>query len=87
MEAAWVRMLRFAVASTVEGADAALAEPPCWQATVTAQERRRPDLAVLRIRPHEPDPYRAGQFAAVWSPLLPQAWRHYSPASAPAPDG
>ncbi|WP_189096197.1 FAD-binding oxidoreductase [Streptomyces kronopolitis] len=42
---------------------------------------------MLRIRPHEPYPYRAGQFAAVESPLLPQAWRHYSPASAPAPDG
>ncbi|MGX1855370.1 globin domain-containing protein [Streptomyces sp. NPDC055299] len=87
VEAAWVRMLRFAVASMVEGADAALAEPPCWQGTVTAHERRRPDLAVLRIRPHEPYPYRAGQFAAVESPLMPQAWRHYSPASAPAPDG
>ncbi|MFJ9469870.1 globin domain-containing protein [Streptomyces caniferus] len=87
VEEAWVRMLRFAVASMVEGADAALAEPPCWQGTVTAHERRRPDLAVLRVRPHEPYPYRAGQFAAVESPLMPQAWRHYSLASAPAPDG
>ncbi|MFK0264759.1 globin domain-containing protein [Streptomyces angustmyceticus] len=87
VEEAWVRMVRFAVASMVEGADAALAEPPCWQGTVTAHERRRPDLAVLRIRPHEPYPYRAGQFAAVESPLMPQAWRHYSLASAPAPDG
>ncbi|WP_406213822.1 globin domain-containing protein [Streptomyces decoyicus] len=87
VEQAWVRMLRFAVASMVEGADAALAEPPCWQGTVTAHERRRPDLAVLRVRPHEPYPYRAGQFAAVESPLMPQAWRHYSLASAPVPDG
>ncbi|MGW2025815.1 globin domain-containing protein [Streptomyces decoyicus] len=85
VEQAWVRMLRFAVASMVEGADAALAEPPCWQGTVTAHERRRPDLAVLRMRLHEPYPYRAGQFAAVESPLMPQAWRHYSLASAPAP--
>ncbi|MFG2491071.1 globin domain-containing protein [Streptomyces caniferus] len=87
VEEAWVRMLRFAVASMVEGADAALAEPPCWQGTVTAHERRRPDLAVLRVRLHEPYPYRAGQFAAVESPLMRQAWRHYSLASAPAPDG
>ncbi|WP_260637508.1 globin domain-containing protein [Streptomyces angustmyceticus] len=87
VEEAWVRMVRFAVASMVEGADAALAEPACWQATVTSHERRRPDLAVLRVRPHEPYPYRAGQFAAVASPLMPQAWRHYSLASAPAPDG
>ncbi|BDM69582.1 oxidoreductase [Streptomyces nigrescens] len=87
VEEAWVRMVRFAVASMVEGADAALAEPPCWQGTVTAHERRRPDLAVLRVRLHEPYPYRAGQFAAVESPLMPQAWRHYSFASAPGPDG
>ncbi|MFD8542421.1 globin domain-containing protein [Streptomyces sp. NPDC059649] len=87
VEEAWVRMLRFAVASMVEGADAALAEPPCWQGTVTAHERRRPDLAVLRVRLHEPYPYRAGQFAAVESPLLPQAWRHYSLASTPGTDG
>ncbi|MGV4925555.1 flavohemoprotein [Streptomyces sp. BHT-5-2] len=87
VEEAWVRMLRFAVASMVEGADAALAEPPCWQGTVTSHERRRPDLAVLRLRVHEPYPYRAGQYAAVESPLMPQAWRHYSLASAPRPDG
>ncbi|WP_411122725.1 globin domain-containing protein [Streptomyces sp. x-19] len=87
VEQAWLRMLRFAVASMVEGADAALAEPPCWQGTVTAHERRRPDLAVLRVRVHEPYPYRAGQYAAVESPLMPQAWRHYSLASAPRPEG
>ncbi|RLU86980.1 flavohemoprotein [Streptomyces griseocarneus] len=87
MEAAWVRMLRFAVAAMVEGAEAALGEPAAWQATVTAHDLRRADLAVLRVRPHEPYPYRAGQYAAVASPLLPQAWRHYSLACAPRPDG
>ncbi|MFE7784833.1 globin domain-containing protein [Streptomyces nigrescens] len=87
VEAAWVRMLRFAVAAMVEGAEATLAEPPYWQATVTAHELRRPDLAVLRVRPHEPYPYRAGQYAAVESPLLPQAWRPYSLACAPRPEG
>ncbi|MCK7626034.1 FAD-binding oxidoreductase [Streptomyces sp. RS10V-4] len=87
VEEAWVRMLRFAVAAMVAGAEAALAEPPCWRGTVTAHERRRPDLAVLRVRPHEPYPYRAGQYAAVESPLMPQAWRHYSLAGAPRADG
>ncbi|MFI9231180.1 globin domain-containing protein [Streptomyces rimosus] len=86
-EQAWVRMLRFAVAAMVSGAEAALAEPPYWQAEVTAHERRRPDLAVLRVRTNEPYPYRAGQFAALESPLLPQAWRQYSIACAPRPDG
>ncbi|GGR38186.1 globin domain-containing protein [Streptomyces netropsis] len=87
MEGAWLRMLRFAVAAMVEGAEAALAEPPAWQATVTAHQVRRPGLAVLRVRPHEPYPYRAGQYASVASPLLPQAWRQYSLARAPRPDG
>ncbi|MFI0261811.1 globin domain-containing protein [Streptomyces sp. NPDC017056] len=87
VEQAWVRMLRFAVAAMVSGAEAALAEPPYWQATVTAHEVRRPGLAVLRVRAHEPYPYRAGQFAAVESPLLPQAWRQYSIACAPRTDG
>lgn len=87
VEQAWVRMLRFAVAAMVSGAEAALAEPPYWQAEVTAHERRRPDLAVLRVRTNEPYPYRAGQFAALESPLLPQAWRQYSIACAPRPDG
>ncbi|GCD36065.1 flavohemoprotein [Streptomyces chrestomyceticus JCM 4735] len=86
VEQAWVRMLRFAVAAMVSGAEAALAEPPYWQATVTAHERRRPDLAVLRVRPHEPYPYRAGQYAALESPRLPQAWRQYSIACAPRSD-
>ncbi|ARZ68840.1 flavohemoprotein [Streptomyces albireticuli] len=87
LEGAWVRMLRFAVGAMVEGAEAALAEPPDWPATVTAHEPRRPDLAVLRVRAHEPYPYRAGQYASVASPLLPQAWRQYSLATAPRPDG
>ncbi|MFI1183189.1 globin domain-containing protein [Streptomyces sp. NPDC020799] len=87
MEEAWLRMLRFAVTAMVEGADAALAEPPSWQATVVAHELRREDLAVLRVRPHEPYPYRAGQYASMASPVLPQAWRQYSLARAPRPDG
>ncbi|WP_424888228.1 globin domain-containing protein [Streptomyces sp. XH2] len=87
VERAWVRMLRFAVAAMVEGAEAALGEPAAWQATVTDHDLRRADLAVLRVRPHEPYPYRAGQYASVASPLLPQAWRQYSIACAPRPDG
>lgn len=87
MEEAWLRMLRFAVAAMNRGAEEALREPPSWRATVTRHELRRPGLAVLRVSPHEPYPYRAGQFAAVASPLLPQAWRQYSIACAPRTDG
>ncbi|MEU3990610.1 globin domain-containing protein [Streptomyces platensis] len=84
-ERAWVRMLRFAVAAMVDGAEATLAEPAYWRGTVVGHELRRPDLAVLRVRTDEPYPYRAGQYAAVESPLLPQAWRQYSLACAPRP--
>ncbi|KNB50808.1 globin domain-containing protein [Streptomyces caatingaensis] len=87
LEGAWLRMLRFAVAAMVEGAEAALGEPAAWQAEVTGHERRRRDLAVLRVRTGEPYSCRAGQYAAVQSPLLPQAWRYYSFAGAPRPDG
>ncbi|MFE1308238.1 globin domain-containing protein [Streptomyces sp. NPDC058755] len=86
LEGAWLRMLGFAVAAMVDGAEAAVAEPLYWNGEVCAHERRRPDLAVLRVRTSEPYPYRAGQYAALESPLLPQTWRHYSLACAPRPD-
>ncbi|MFF4585340.1 globin domain-containing protein [Streptomyces sp. NPDC001388] len=87
LEQAWLRMLRFAVAAMVDGADAALAEPPYWNGTVTEHQRRRPDLAVLRVRTAETYPYRAGQYARLQTPLLPHTWRPYSLACAPRPDG
>ncbi|MFJ9842428.1 globin domain-containing protein [Kitasatospora sp. NPDC101155] len=86
LEAAWVRMLRFAVGAMVAGADSALAEPPYWHAVVTGHERRRPDLAVLRVRTGEPYPYRAGQFGTVEHPALPHTWRQYSMGRAPRAD-
>ncbi|TJZ59302.1 flavohemoprotein [Streptomyces piniterrae] len=87
LEQAWLRMLRFAVAAMVAGADRAMAEPPYWNAEVTEHHLRRPDLAVLRVRTAEPYPYRAGQYARLQSPLLPHAWRPYTVACAPRPGG
>ncbi|MFJ4186669.1 globin domain-containing protein [Kitasatospora sp. NPDC089509] len=86
LEAAWVRMLRFAVGAMVAGADSALTEPPYWHAVVTGHERRRPDLAVLRVRTGEPYPYRAGQYGTVEHPALPHTWRQYSMGCAPRGD-
>ncbi|MER6098000.1 globin domain-containing protein [Streptomyces sp. NPDC001728] len=86
LEGAWLRMMGFAVAAMVDGAEAAMAEPLYWNGVVSAHELRRPDLAVLRVRTAEPYPYKAGQYAAVESPLLPQTWRRYSLARAPRPD-
>ncbi|MBD0695313.1 globin domain-containing protein [Streptomyces sp. CBMA123] len=86
LEAAWVRMLRFAVGAMVAGADSALTEPPYWHAVVTGHQRRRPDLAVLRVRTGEPYPYRAGQYGTVEHPALPHTWRQYSMGCAPRGD-
>ncbi|MFI2434875.1 globin domain-containing protein [Streptomyces sp. NPDC018693] len=87
VEAAWVRMLRFVAAAMVDGAKGALAEPSYWGGTVTEHQRRRPDLAVLRVRPSQPYPYRPGQYATLQTPLLPHTWRPYTPAGLPGPDG
>ncbi|MER5510029.1 globin domain-containing protein [Streptomyces sp. NPDC002766] len=87
VERAWLRMVRFAAAAMVDGANEALAEPTYWNGTVVDHQRRRPDLAVLRVRTAEPYPYRPGQFATLQTPLLPHTWRPYSPAGAPGADG
>jgi NAD(P)H-flavin reductase len=86
LEQAWMRMVRFAVTAMTDGADSAITEPPCWQGVVIGHERRRPDLAVLQVRTNEPYIYRAGQYGALESPLLPHTWRSYSMACAPRPD-
>ncbi|MGW5126537.1 globin domain-containing protein [Streptomyces sp. NPDC004069] len=87
LEQAWVRMVRFGITAMVRGADAALHEPPCWEATVTAHRLCGPDLAVLRVRPHETFRYRAGQYTALESARLPHTWRSYYLAGDPGRDG
>lgn len=63
------------------------AEPAWWLADVVEHDQRRPDLAVLTLRPDQPLPYRAGQHISVQVPRWPRVWREYSIANAPAPDG
>lgn len=58
-----------------------------WNATVVHHERLSWDLAVVRIRPDQPVPYRAGQYLSVQIPQRPRLWRYLSPANAPRPDG
>lgn len=87
LEQAWVRMVRFAVDSMVDGAREALAEPPYWNAAVTGHRVCGPGVAVLRVRTAEPFPYRAGQYTRIESPLLPHTWRPYTVAGAPRTDG
>jgi NAD(P)H-flavin reductase/hemoglobin-like flavoprotein len=75
------------VASVMIGAAEAAAEPPWWSATVLSHEKRGFDVAVLRLQPDQPYPYRAGQALTLELPSRPKVWRYYSPANAPRRDG
>ncbi|MFF4793464.1 FAD-binding oxidoreductase [Streptomyces sp. NPDC001276] len=54
---------------------------------MTAHRLCGPDLAGLRVRPHETFRYRAGQYTALESARLPHTWRPYYLAGWPGRDG
>ncbi|MBO0772884.1 MAG: oxidoreductase [Actinobacteria bacterium] len=60
--------------------------PASWEATVVAHERRRFDIAVLRVAVGEPLEYLPGQSVSMESSARPRLWRFYSMANAPRPD-
>ncbi|QXJ24873.1 oxidoreductase [Actinomadura graeca] len=71
----------------LEAADEdALSRPAWWNGQVIGVERRRFDIAVLRVQPDRPLPYLAGQSVAVEVPARLRQWRYYSMANAPRPD-
>jgi NAD(P)H-flavin reductase len=70
----------------VHGEAAAGYQPTTWQAKVVGHERRRNDLAIVRLRPYLPMPFRPGQFARIEVAELPGVWRPYSLAGAPRRD-
>ncbi|WP_425586020.1 globin domain-containing protein [Streptomyces thioluteus] len=87
-EAAWVRV--YTVISQImidAAADDGLTSPPWWQAEIVGHELCGPDAAVVTVRPDQPYPFLAGQYASVETPWWPRIWRHYSFSSAPRPDG
>ncbi|MFI0450520.1 globin domain-containing protein [Actinomadura sp. 6N118] len=63
-----------------------LNSPPWWEGRVVAVERRRFDLAVIRVEPDRPLSYLPGQSVAVELPARLRQWRFYSMANAPRPD-
>jgi NAD(P)H-flavin reductase/hemoglobin-like flavoprotein len=83
---AWRSTWQHAYDWITHGAAGAAYEPTTWAATVIAHERRRSDLAVVRLRPFLPMPYRPGQYARIEVPELPGVWRPYSLAGAPRRD-
>ena len=70
----------------VQGEALARYEPTTWTAVVVEHDLRRNDLAVVRLRPHLPMPFRPGQYARIEVPDLPGVWRPYSLAGAPRRD-
>ncbi|WP_431679721.1 globin domain-containing protein [Kitasatospora sp. KL5] len=87
-ELAWRRVYGLVSRTMIEAAeDDARSAPAWWRAEVVSNERRGRDVAVLTVRPEQPYPYRAGQYATVETPWWPRVWRPYSLATAPRPDG
>jgi NAD(P)H-flavin reductase/hemoglobin-like flavoprotein len=62
-------------------------QPSWWVGEVVQHDRRRPDLAVLTIRPDQPLRYTPGQYLAVQVPRWPRVWRNFSIANAPRENG
>ncbi|MDH6215085.1 NAD(P)H-flavin reductase/hemoglobin-like flavoprotein [Streptomyces pseudovenezuelae] len=88
MEAAWVRTYTTISQVMIDAAAAdELRAPAWWYAEIVAHDLRTRDVAVLTVRPNQPYPFLAGQYASVETPWWPRIWRHYSFASAPRHDG
>lgn len=67
----------------VHGEAAAGYQPTRWTAVVVSHDLRRHDLAVVRLRPFLPMPFKPGQYARIEVSQLPGVWRPYSLAGAP----
>ncbi|MFD8720213.1 globin domain-containing protein [Streptomyces sp. NPDC059629] len=87
-EAAWVRAYTTMSQVMIDAAAAdELRAPAWWHAEVVAHDLRTADVAVLTVRPDQPYPFVAGQYASMETPWWSRVWRHYSFASAPRSDG
>ncbi|HEY3894843.1 MAG TPA: globin domain-containing protein [Pseudonocardiaceae bacterium] len=86
VERAWLDAYGLIAKTMQEAADADLA-PAWWTARVIDHHRLTWDLAVVRVTPERPVPYRAGQYVSVEVPQRPRQWRYLSPANTPRPDG
>jgi NAD(P)H-flavin reductase len=86
VEGAWANAYTV-IATTMQDAAASDVGPAWWSATVVDHQRLAWDLAVVRLQPDQPVPYRAGQYVSVEVPQRRRLWRYLSPANAPRPDG
>lgn len=86
VERAWAEAYTIMARAMLEAA-AADEGPAWWNATVVERQRASRDLAIIRVRPDQPVPYRPGQYVSVETPQHPRMWRYLSPATAPREDG
>jgi NAD(P)H-flavin reductase/hemoglobin-like flavoprotein len=88
-EAAWRALLEHMAGVMADATREAAGEPAWWLGEVVRHERRGPDVAVLTLRAEAEQPLRhqAGQYLSVQVSRWPRAWRCYSVANAPRPDG
>ncbi|WP_189600270.1 globin domain-containing protein [Streptomyces lateritius] len=87
-EAAWVGAYTAISQIMIDAAaEDELRAPAWWDAEVVAHEMRTADIAVVTVRPDQPYPFLAGQYAALETPWWPRVWRNYSFASASRSDG
>lgn len=77
------------VAATMVGAAEAAedTQPAWWDAEITEVSRVSREIAIVRVVPDTPVPYRSGQSMAVTIPQAPRVWRYFTPANAPREDG
>jgi NAD(P)H-flavin reductase/hemoglobin-like flavoprotein len=83
---AWRTTWQHAYEWIAHGEALARYQPTTWTAVVTGHERRRGDLAIIRLRPYLPMPFRPGQYARIEVADVPGVWRPYSLAGAPRRD-
>ncbi|MEU8580389.1 globin domain-containing protein [Streptomyces abikoensis] len=87
-QAAWVRVYTAISQIMIDAAaEDERSSPPWWQAEIVGHEPRTPDVAIVTVRPDQPYPFLAGQYASVETPWWPRVWRHYSFSCAPREDG
>ncbi|MET7639303.1 globin domain-containing protein [Streptomyces sp. NPDC005438] len=87
-ETAWARAYTLISQIMIDAAATdELRAPAVWEAEVVSHQMRTPDIAVLTVRPDQPYPFLAGQYASVETPWWPRVWRPYSFATAPSSDG
>ncbi|RJQ68044.1 flavohemoprotein [Pseudonocardiaceae bacterium YIM PH 21723] len=86
VEQAWAEAYTVMAKTMLEAADND-ENPAWWNGRVVDHVRLTWDLAVVRVQPDYPVPYRAGQYLSVEVPQRPRLWRYLSPANAPREDG